>query len=417
MPLADTFDPQDVAQSVTGDFYQRMVDNATAWVLTDDLIQTMANLLFEMAKISGGLFLDDPTLATAGEGSPTFDINDAMALQGVKLFGEGVFHAQLKAHAMGLPVDVGTQLVQSLAQDLFQQAKQVMASTYGQEDTPELQFSWEQQASWMQQSADNGFIFYLNEYEKEHGPIQASPIAGMQMVPEPQPPDVSDPVAVTVDETPAVAVDMLADPSPEAPVLATIINDPAPQPLPAEVKPQAVAINTQGLPLSAEKYAAMALFIAFLPPNKATLANDLFSQLSTTEQAVVKQFCQLGSLEGIGLNLAQVESAITQLQQQLTQHLHRHQQQVAQRQALQQTLTQLTPGERAYLLRAERPALKSLVGQLALPLQGSQASNSQWQHILNPETDVTRWRTPPKQVPPAIQGILTQYLSDGAGKA
>jgi hypothetical protein len=76
---------------------------------------------------------------------------------------------------MGIPAELKNQFLQNIAQVLFEQTKQMVLSTLGQENTPELQISKDQQMMMIAQCADQALLYYVDQYEKQFGPITKPP--------------------------------------------------------------------------------------------------------------------------------------------------------------------------------------------------------------------------------------------------
>jgi len=152
--------------------------------------QDNATMLRDFNGIAAKMLSEDPGIETP---SPTGEIalvplDEKMIRQGLTLFSEGVYLALIKCMEMGItgeiivPVPTNEDpnatgklkliLMQNLAMNVYEQAKQLIVVTYGQEETPELQLSNEQLVEMMAQTADSALLYYINEHERQHGPIQ-----------------------------------------------------------------------------------------------------------------------------------------------------------------------------------------------------------------------------------------------------
>lgn len=238
MALADQFNPETVAHEVATMLYQRMA----SMNLPEDVSQNTAGMLFEFAKIAGGLILEEPGLENpATKEMIPFDM--AMTHQGIELFCEGLFHTAMKCYEKGLPNELKSHFMQTVAQEIYVQTKQIIISTYGQEATPEHQIPKSQQVEWINQTAENTLIYLVNEYEKQNGPIPLEP----QEIPAAAP--VHAPVAELPSEDPMASLDPMESMAESVPEM------PAP--------PEAPGPAPKG-PHPHDKYAAVALLLGTL---------------------------------------------------------------------------------------------------------------------------------------------------------
>jgi hypothetical protein len=116
------------------------------------------------------------------EGAEPIPLDDATASQTVLLFGEGVLYSILRCRDQAIPNELAEQLTQQVAMHIYEQAKQVVAATHGQEHTPEFQFTEQQQVEFITQGAESALIHYINEYEKAYGPIHPEPESELPLV-------------------------------------------------------------------------------------------------------------------------------------------------------------------------------------------------------------------------------------------
>jgi hypothetical protein len=122
------------------------------------------------------------------EGVEPIPLDDATASQTVLLFGEGVLYCILRCRENAIPSELAEQLTQQVAMHIYEQAKQVVAATHGQEHTPEFQFNQQQQIEFITQGTESALIHYTNEYEKAYGPINPEPESELPLVESVQPP-------------------------------------------------------------------------------------------------------------------------------------------------------------------------------------------------------------------------------------
>ncbi len=192
--------------------------------------------------------------------------NGPTALQTLLLFCEGVYYAMLKGWKDGYPQEVHTQIVQMVAQHVFDQAKQLVISTYGQESTPELQISEEQQVAYVNQAAESALLFYVNEYEKTQGGFEPE-----QRLTEPERIEASEPTEESTEDT--EESDEVVEPLPVAPT--------GPQ-LP------------EGSREEHTKYAALALFLTTLVPRQQ---QKVFQHFTPEEQQVMNYYASPQNIE------------------------------------------------------------------------------------------------------------------------
>lgn len=372
------FNPEQVAQDITTALYQRMLQSR----LPEDEAQGNANIAFEFAKIACNLILEDPTIQLS-EGAPPVQLEVAQARQVVELFVEGIYHAAMKCWEYGITGDIKSQFLQSLAQEVFLQTKQVVVSTVGQEHTPDLQFSQSQQVAWVNQTAETSLMYYINEHEKQYGPLM--------------PPDETSALQPTFPETTPPEADLttsLVQPPPMPPT-------PSPQETPAAVLP---VVETPVLPTAPalpeppgrrEKYAAMALFLSALDGRRQ---EKFLAKLGNVETQWVRHYLDTQRIAQ-ELNMATVEKELEALK---AQFKPAHKQvdpsptgRLADLASLVQTTAELEGLPRIMeTVRHERPRVQALVRCL-LP--------EKMQRGLPPDS-------PLKPLPPAIEEAFYRYM-------
>jgi hypothetical protein len=315
--ISPDFNAEQVAHELVTSLYQRMLDEG----LNADDAQGNANLLFELTKICGSLVQQDG--ANEFEGN-TLPFDDSTARQAMDLFAEALFACVLRCIRAGLPEEFKIQFVQNLAQDVYGQAKQVVASTYGQEMTPGVTFSREQQVIWMTQAAESVLMTYLNEYEKQYGELE----------PHQQPTEVT----AMAPPTPMDTV---------APILAT-----APLPAPAPV--HVVRIHP--------RLAATALLYNALPEERQVA---LMAAFSPTVQKEVQQIAQNPQVIEHQCDLKAVHTALLELKDMMLQPPVPPPSVQEQLESVLKTM----PAEHVLsLLKTERPGVRAyLAPWLALP--------------------------------------------------
>jgi hypothetical protein len=138
--------------------------------LPADEVTLSSNIGRQIAHIAMGLLEQEQGFRPA-EGEALIPFTDAQCLQVVHLFLVGITHASIKAWEYKITGDPKSAILQNLAEELFTMAKQIAATTIGQELTPEMAFNDKQQSQWMQQTADGLLSHHWQLYEREHGRI------------------------------------------------------------------------------------------------------------------------------------------------------------------------------------------------------------------------------------------------------
>lgn len=138
--------------------------------LPSDEVALSSGVGRQFAQIAMGLLEQEPGFRAA-EGEPLIPFNEEQCYRTIRLFLAGITHASIKAWQYQITGEPKSAILQSLAQDVFAQAKQVVASTVGQELTPEIAFSEQQQLQWVYQATDGALSHYWQQYEREFGRI------------------------------------------------------------------------------------------------------------------------------------------------------------------------------------------------------------------------------------------------------
>jgi hypothetical protein len=138
--------------------------------LPADEVTLSSNIGRQIAHIAMGLLEQEQGFRPA-ENETLIPFNDEQCLQVVHLFLAGITHASIKAWEYKITGDPKSAILQNLAEELFTRAKQVTATTIGQELTPDMAFNDKQQIQWMHQAAEGALSHYWQLYEREHGRI------------------------------------------------------------------------------------------------------------------------------------------------------------------------------------------------------------------------------------------------------
>ncbi len=219
-------------------------------------------LIVEFNKIAAGMIKGSPGIEMPGSSQP-IPWDPPHANQAVLLFCEGVYFALQRCHEMRITGNIKIELMQNLAMDVYGQAIQVVASTYGQELTPEYQFTHQQQVEFIQKGAESVLLLYINEYERKNGPIVSEE-------------DIAEAEALIAEEN--------WEDAPEAPPLPEEVSAEMPaapvapaRPKPAK-KPAAPAKAKPKGPGPHDKYAAVALLLTTLKPERRKKIIQNFNQ-------------------------------------------------------------------------------------------------------------------------------------------
>ncbi len=228
------FDPQALGQAITADIAQRLA----LLPLSPEEAEENADILMEFGKIAVQMLGEKQgiEMPAPGGGNSMISLDEKIATQAISLFAEGVYFSMAKCVEMGITGDVKRHLLQNLAMNVYEQAEQIVASTYGQEHTPDFQFTHEQQVDLVNQGAESALLYHINEYEREYGPIEIQAPAE-----QPQQP--------LLQNTHSAA---------EVPVA----------PIPAVSPPPPVATPRPKGPTPHDKYGAVALLLGTLPADQ-----------------------------------------------------------------------------------------------------------------------------------------------------
>jgi hypothetical protein len=166
----ETLDPMVLANGAMEQCFPLIAGSA----MTDEFKDLTTNLVFEFAKIAGQLIQQEPFFQPPESPAP-IHFTHAMCEQTVTLFVDGLIHAAIHGWQQGIPNEPLSQILQTLAQDLFFQTKQMVASTIAMEGLPEeLQqtLAPEQMQAIAHQTAVNGLEYFTQQFEDQVGPIE-----------------------------------------------------------------------------------------------------------------------------------------------------------------------------------------------------------------------------------------------------
>ncbi|MEM0950746.1 MAG: hypothetical protein AAGI66_01220 [Cyanobacteria bacterium P01_H01_bin.74] len=274
--------------------------NTSESSLTEAQVADCQKFLLDFTRIACSMYVNESGIALPNS-DQTIPLTEAMITQGLGLFAEGVYFSVRKCQDLNIQGDLQGQIMQGLAMEVYNQSKQVVSATYGQENTPDFQFSEEQQVEIILKAADVYLVACINDYEKNYGPINPDNTAldpNMEHGPsvdnsnegsvlqDPLPPpaqeketnDSASPSAeVSEEETQLI-------PSTPEPVVHKPQKQPAipPDPLKSRLKHRKKPKENKN-----NKYGAIALLLSKIPE---TAAKRFLSQFSKKELVLIERY-------------------------------------------------------------------------------------------------------------------------------
>lgn len=249
--------------------HQHVTELMDAWRATgfsEEDMQEAASHFFQMGIIASQQVQQEGGIQPQGT-ETVVPYTQEMAERVVTLFIDGLNAAALKAFEQRLPSQEKWQLIQLVAYHVFEHSKQAVIATLGQEHTPDVQISDDQILNWLGQTAIEALLYYINEHERQHGPIAR--------VDEEIVSDLDSPPEVFAEEPYPVDV------SPEEPMAeihTPVGNIPEPQ-------PQATSIP-EGTDLY-HKYAAVGLLLGSVSSAKQA---KILAAFTPEEQHIINQY-------------------------------------------------------------------------------------------------------------------------------
>jgi hypothetical protein len=359
----ENFDIQGLAQMIT----EQMLGRLGAVGLPDEIFQENASIINDFNNIAANMLRDEPGLELPGSPAP-IAWDERLSHQGIQLFTEGICYALLKCQEMGIAGEVKKIIMQNLALEVLNQSKQIVGCTYGQENTPEFQFSFEQQVEMVNQAAEGHLMYFIGQYEEEYGPIFV----------EETPPELIPKVAKALaQEGMSLPPEMLA---PDAASQASSETSPA-------------LSGTQR-----EKYAAVALLLTTLPNAQRA---RLLKSFSNDEKELITYYSYPQHIQQ-ELDIARVQAQLAQFRERLRKSAP------PPRSNAYQAVSELAksyPQEKLLSwVNDERPRVKRY-----LESHYQKASSSSVKRDGVPgRTTVPK---PAAELPPRIEDILFQHLS------
>lgn len=249
-------------QSLVQQLVTQMVPQWKSAGFTEEDVQENGNNLFQMGLTAGQVCQQEGG-AKAQDSEQMIPYTPESAQRVVTYFLQGMNFAVMKAFEQKLPSKEKWELMGQVALHVFEQSKQAIVATHGQENTPEVQISDEQIVGWVGNTAVEALLYYINEYEQQNGPITRTDAAEM--------PDLLAPEEPAAEEAPI--------PEPATPAAQGVTP-------PIEAQPQPQAPQT-GVPEIHHKYAAVGLLLGSMNNTKQ---QKILSAFQPEEQAVINQY-------------------------------------------------------------------------------------------------------------------------------
>ncbi len=287
------FNPEKVAQLIAQGMQERMADGGE---MSPEDINENTGYLQEFAKIAGGIIQGEPNIEIPGT-NQAIPFDESSATKAMHLFSEGIYHALIKCHDLGITGQLKVEFLQPLAMEVFNQTKQIIATIHGQEHTPEFQFSDDQLINILHQTAESVLMAYINEYEREHGPIIPEEIMNEATASEAllqqtgTPPSGLETAPTT---PPGVATSAI---SPSAPIV--------------PATPSHASSPSQKVATQHDKYAAVALLLNTLPADQR---KTILRNFNAEEKELIMFYSYPENIEK-NLDLTCVESHLRQFKQ------------------------------------------------------------------------------------------------------
>jgi len=354
--MAD-FDIQNVIDQVSNQMIARLDPN---W-LTPDEYQEDCTILVEFNKIAAGMLLqEEQGIEIPGSAQP-IPMDEALLTQALVLFAEGVYYAIIKCAEIGLVGDLKRNLMQNLAMEIYNQARQVVIATFGQEHTPEFQFSHEQQVDIIAKATEGYLVAYITDYERDNGPIDYQPAKERPATPQNAPAPMEQ--------------------APQA--------DPAT--LPVAEAPAQMPEKSQAGATSHDKYGAVALLLTTLPPAQRA---RILKGFTVEEKELIEYYSYPQHLEQ-NLDLACVEAHLKRFREIIKKAAP------AAKSSVQKGIARLvesySPEKLLSYVKDERPLVKRYLEALYVGQAGRSGKHQARQAL--------------GQLPARIEEILYKYLS------
>ncbi len=392
------FDAEQLIQQICESFAQRFTEAGQE----EDTVEIMVSFLARMCEVSVQMVTQEEEIKIPNT-DHTIPFEPEMQKETVWMFAEGLAFSLEKTDEANIPDEARGEILQNVALYVYESAKQVVLSTFGQEHTPELQIPREQQVDMVIQTAENALNHFIAEYEAQHGAFERdeNDSSADDMLGDAFDDDDSQ-LAAMEDTQEAPATEPAPQPAPVAP--------PAPTPATiAQRVQQTPAPPPPQLPHKQEKYAALALLLNVIPQEKG---QQILYRFTTAEQQAIIQFQNPMHIANAGLDIKVVQSQLASLHTRFKQHsgedgadtdsdieLETHQDSSSSVEQHLQAIAQQVPKDVLNtVVQLERPHIREYVNALFDEDNGK--------HLLDPIEST------PIKLPKAIEAILSNHLEN-----
>jgi hypothetical protein len=338
-----------------------LIDQWSAMEIPVEDVQEAASQFFNMGLIAAQQIQQEGGITPQGA-NQTIPYTNEMAERIVVMFLQGLGAAIVKAHEQRIPSEEKWKLMQNVAYHVFEQSKQAIVATLGQESTPGVQITDEQIENWLGQTAVEALLYYITEHEKQYGPISR--------VGEEEMPDLLNQGLEQYDETPQ---DMPTDEWDD--------TEATPETVPQS--PQQQPVSHGAIPAIYHKYAAVGLFVSSLPVSKQ---QKILVAFKPEEQQIINQY-RNPEVIASQLDLGLVARYLKEFKERMGQGKGVSKSQYAS--TISQVVSSLPVHRLERLFQHERPLVRGYVGQFV--------------HASDRDFD-------PYTLPPGVEESLILYL-------
>ncbi len=359
--------------------------------LPPDDVASMADFLERMLEVAVQLIFQEKEIQIPNT-DQRVPYTEATGRQTLWLFCEGMNYGLTKTWEMGTPDELKAQFLQNVAQYVFENAKQVVVSTFGQEDTPGFEIPEAEQVKMVTVTAESALLYFINEYEKTNGPIEnvdrTDMLEGAESIPQADP----EPEAL-----PEATSQPASEPAPP-------MQAPTPQP---KLQQQPVAPRNASPVINYdardEKYAALALLLNTLPKSQQA---KLKAHFNGEQQEKLSFYSTPENIEQ-RLNMHGVIRHLKQLKTQLKKHLNQPDDSTVQKR-LKQMVNSLPQEHVLKLVKNERPNVKQYLKQLMAA--DDKARQQTVEAFLPFELSQSTQPEAPVNLPPKLEAAVYRYL-------
>lgn len=262
--------------------------------LTEEDIQECYAKMFEMGGVASQLIVQEGGIQP--EGAPrAIPYSPEMAQRLVHYFLKGMDSAVIKSYQQQLPSVEKWEFLQKSALHVFEQSKQAIIATLGQEHTPDVQISDDQIYSWLNQTSVEALLYYLAEHERQFGPLTQPMDSSFPEVSQATSDQPMEAMAPEPAEEEIYAPDPYAEPEP-------VYTDEPAETIPEPIPVAASAAPTQTADIY-HKYAAIGLISSTLAPEQS---QRLLAAFDSDTQALIYKYQQPEQLIADHLDLRRV---------------------------------------------------------------------------------------------------------------